>query len=164
MTKKRSRKSKKDSWVKRNGWILFFLPALVPFIVFPPLQIVLLGILVFLGIPAAMILGLLFIFSLFMESEVSYDKGNTVPALPYSRTYSRRPIYSERTMIEDTKIMIRKVDRRRGIKKEAYMRKRRVEITREVNDLDLLAEPERGWGDFPWKVSEYKEDEDEEDW
>ncbi|RSN72658.1 hypothetical protein, partial [Candidatus Methanodesulfokora washburnensis] len=70
--------------------------------------------------------------------------------------------HSERAVLEDTKIMVRKVDRRRGIKKEAYMRKRRIEVTRGVNDLDILTEPEEdklNFSDF-WRPSRHKKDEE----
>jgi hypothetical protein len=96
--------------------------------------------LMFAGLVAGMfgiLLGFLYIAA---RAEGLYDTENT--AITYSGNYGRHPRRRERAVIEDTKIMIRKVDRRRGIKREAYMRKRRVEITKEVNDLDLLFEPE----------------------
>jgi hypothetical protein len=146
VARRRSRKVKKeDSWLDRNWWVvavlLFFL---LPSVVFPPFAFGILFFLIFMGLIAGMfrlLLGFLYIAA---RAEGLYDKDNTAPALSYSGNYGRHPRRRERAVLEDIKIMIRKVDRRRGIKKEAYMRKRRIEVTREVNDLDLLLEPEEG--------------------
>jgi len=157
----RSRK-KEDSWLERNWWVvaalIFFL---VPCIAFPPLLFGFLFLLIYVGI----IIGLLgFFLSLtYIGAKIDEmrDKGSTVSAIPYSGFHERRPRRSERAVLEDTKIMIRKVDRRRGIKKEAYMRKRRIEVTREVNDLNILLEPEEDKMDFSdlWRPSRHKKDE-----
>jgi nitrate reductase NapE component len=163
VARRRSRKAKKESWLKKNEWaIVFLVPFLIPFIIFPWLAVAIFSFLFLLGVTTAGLTGFVLALGYALQKIAnSLEEEGIVPLFPAS--YSGRSRYSERAVIEDTKIMIRKVDRRRGIKKEAYMRKRRIEVTREVNDLDLSTEPERGWGNFPWNMSEYK-DEDEENW
>jgi predicted membrane protein len=158
----RSRK-KEDSWLDKNWWVvaalIFFL---VPCIVFPPLIFSFLFLLIYVGIIIGLLAFFLSLTYIGAKIDEMRDKGSTVPVIPYSGSHERRPRHSERAVLEDTKIMIRKVDRRRGIKKEAYMRKRRIEVTREVNDLDILTEPEEDKMDFSdlWRPSRHKKDEE----
>jgi hypothetical protein len=117
-------KKKEDSWLKRNWWavaaLIFFL---VPCIVFPPLLFGYLFLLIYVGIIIGLLAFFLSLAYIGAKIDEMRDKGSTAPAIPYSGFHERRPRHSERAVLEDTKIMVRKVDRRRGIKKEAYMRK-----------------------------------------
>jgi len=155
-------KKKEDNWLERNWWavaaLIFFL---VPCIAFPPLLFGYLFLLIYVGIIIGLLAFFLSLTHIGAKIDEMRDKGSHCPAIPYSGFHGRRPRHSERAVLEDTKIMIRKVDRRRGIKKEAYMRKRRIEVTREVNDLDILTEPEEDKVDFSdlWRPSRHKKDE-----
>ncbi|RSN72691.1 hypothetical protein D6D85_12890 [Candidatus Methanodesulfokora washburnensis] len=118
-------KRKESSWLERNWWVvaalIFFL---VPCIVFPPLIFSFLFLLIYVGIIIGLLAFFLSLTYIGAKIDEMRDKGSTVPAIPYSGSHEKRPRHSERAVLEDTKIMVRKVDRRRGIKKEAYMRKR----------------------------------------
>jgi len=157
MGKRRARKRSDD------GWKLPLLLALllVPVALFPWVALAVFSLVALL---AVLILGSVF-FVLATGHVVNRIAGyleensTVVPLLP-AHAGSR---YSERAVIEDTKIVIRKVDRARGIKKEAYMRKRRVEITREVDYAPTRPE-EKGVDFLRPLLEEGGEEEDGENW
>jgi len=125
----RRRRKKSD-----DGWKLPLLLALVlvPVVVFPWAALAVLSFVMLLAVPTLGLLGLVLATGHVLNriAKSIEENSTTFPLFPAHAGGSR---YSERAVIEDTKVVIRKVDRARGVKKEAYMRKRRIEITREVD-------------------------------
>jgi len=101
--------------------------------------------------------------NLHWEEKVATGHVLNSTAFPLFPAHAGGSRYSERAVVEDTKVVIRKVDRARGVKKEAYMRKRRIEITREVDYAPTG--PETGSVDFLRPLlEEGGEEEGEENW
>jgi hypothetical protein len=159
MGKRRARKRSDD------GWKLPLLLALllVPVVLFPWVALAILSFVMLLVVPTLGLLGFVLATRHVLNriAKSIEENSTTFPLLPAHAGGSK---YSERAVIEDTKIVIRKVDRARGVKKEAYMRKRRIEITREVDYAP--AGPETGSVDFlrPLLEEGGEGEEGEENW
>jgi hypothetical protein len=156
--RRRARKRSDDGWKLPLLLALLLVPvALFPWAVLAVLSIVALLAVLVLG-SVCFVLATGHVLNRIAKS--IEENSTTFPLFPAHAGGSR---YSERTVVEDTKVVIRKVNRARGVKKEAYMRKRRVEITREVDYAP--AGPEERGVDFLRPLLEEREGEGgEENW
>lgn len=158
MGKRRARKRSDDGWKLPLLLALLLVPvALFPWAALAVLSIVALLAFLILG-SVCFVLATGHVANRIAKS--IEENSTTFPLFPAHAGGSR---YSERAVIEDTKVVIRKVDRARGVKKEAYMRKRRIEITREVDYVPTG--PETGSVDFLRPLlEEHEGEEDGENW